>query len=75
MSCDLCGGDARETRPSRSIGRSPWEAISCHRLECGHQWHRTTALVGVNVPGVMPEALAPVECTCPDYLPPKRDPS
>jgi hypothetical protein len=75
MSCDLCGaGDKRETRPSRSVGRTPWVVISCHRLECGHQWHCTTALVGANVPGVIPATPPPLECMCPDYLPPKRNP-
>lgn len=76
MTCDLCGpGEKRETRPSKGIGRTPWEVISCHRLECGHQWHRTTALVGAKVPGMMPEVPAPGECMCPDYLPPKRNTS
>ena len=73
MTCDICGpDDKRETRQSRSIGRSPSEAVSCHRLECGHQWHRTTTIASANaVPGVMPQVPAPRECDCADYVPPK----
>ncbi len=73
MTCDICGsGEKRETRQSRSIGRSPSAAVSCHRLECGHQWHRTTPIASANVvPGVMPQVPAPRECDCADYVPPK----
>jgi len=55
MRCGLCG-ETKRILEVRNIGNG----ITCHQLECGHQWH--TSMSGDRTIG---------ECDCHGYSRPK----
>jgi len=61
--CALCGlREQTETRV-RPLSAGLAGVVTCHRLECGHAWHRTIANVGRIFPGLVRNAtFAPCDC-------------
>jgi len=65
MKCGICGPREQADPRSRLLTRNATGVVTCHRLACGHGWHRTIPDVGGIFPGLVRNAtFAP--CDCPE---------
>ncbi len=60
MNCKTCGTETKEIA-TKTIGRGSSGATKCHRLGCGHAWHRITPTAGE--PGA-DDAIVATPCSC-----------
>ena len=65
--CELCGVRDRVEMGNRRLSAGPAGIVTCHRLACGHAWHRTVATVGSIFPGLLRNATF-LPCDCLDEL-------
>ena len=65
--CELCGARDRVETGRKQLSSGVAGVVTCHRLACGHAWHRTVANVGHIFPGLVRNATF-VPCDCQDEL-------
>ena len=63
--CEVCGARDRVETGSKHLSAGPEGVVTCHRLACGHAWHRMVANVGSIFPGLVRNATF-VPCDCSD---------
>jgi hypothetical protein len=65
--CELCGVRDRVETGRKPLSSGLAGVVTCHRLSCGHAWHRTVAHVGHIFPGLVRNATF-VPCDCASEL-------